>query len=103
MLFKKSGRWWRWLIQDRLVILWKRWPVMPSLTHCQIKIWPRKSEKESRLILRLPISMRSGWMLTDHGNDMDRRHGRVKATKEDWKSSGGVVQQTRRLEDLERE
>src|SRR6218665_959772 len=28
---------------------------------------------------------------SDHGNDMYRRHGRVKATKEDWKSSGGVV------------
>src|SRR6218665_3333915 len=35
---------------------------------------------------------------SDHGNDMDRRHGRVKATKEIfWWSC------TRRLEDLERE
>src|SRR6218665_441189 len=38
-----------------------------------------------------------------HGNDMDRRHGRVKATKEEWKTSGAVMQETRRLEDLERE
>src|SRR6218665_780979 len=64
MLCKKSEEEWRWLIQDRLVILWKRLPVTRSLMHWQIKIWLRKSEKESRIISRLPISMRSGWMLT---------------------------------------
>src|SRR6218665_1174231 len=80
---------------------------MPSLTHCQIKIWPRKCEKESRLILRLPISMRSGWMLTDDLRIMETiwtvDTAGLRQQKKDWKSSGGVVQQTRRLEDLERE
>src|SRR6218665_2064212 len=60
---------------------------------------PANLEAANKHAVRLDAYGRS----SDHGNDMDRRHGRVKTTKEDWKSSGGVVQQTRRLEDLERE
>src|SRR6218665_2392468 len=80
---------------------------MLLLTHCHIKIWPRKSEKESRLILRLPISMRSGWMLTDDLRIMETIWTVDTAGLRQQKKTGNLLvelyNKTRRLEDLERE